>query len=362
VSDTATTREPTLIRGGHVSTLHALSAELSELHHEMLRTGHDEVRPVRTAVLTLVVVCTDDASADRAAEVVRQIASNHPARAILVVADRNAKPDGVDADLSLECSAVGGADQICAETVRLTVRGEPALHLVSVVTPLLLPDVPVVLWLAGAPPLEQALHSDVISICQRIVLDTDAYADPLRTLHALAATRREHGHLPIGDLAWARLLPWRELVAQSFDGGDMLPFLQGVQRVDIESCGRRPSSEAWLLAGWLASRLHWPEQGGPEVTVSTRADDDVETGGMLAVRLHCALDGRSADVAVSRAGDTTETTIATGEGLAASRTMATRAADLHALVGRELQELGEDRVYSDALRHGAGLAEALQRR
>src|SRR4030088_394873 len=119
----ATTHEPTLLRSEHASSLHALTNELSALHMQMLRTGHDEVRPVRTAVLTLVCVCTDDAEADRAAEVVRRLATNHPSRALVVVADRNAKPDGVDADLALECSAVGGTDQICSESVRLAVRG-----------------------------------------------------------------------------------------------------------------------------------------------------------------------------------------------------------------------------------------------
>jgi hypothetical protein len=42
---TAQAREPVLIRGEHVSSLHALSAELSELHRQMLRTGHDETAP-----------------------------------------------------------------------------------------------------------------------------------------------------------------------------------------------------------------------------------------------------------------------------------------------------------------------------
>ena len=358
----ATTREPTLLRGAHVSTLHALSAELSELHHEMLRAGHDDVRPVRTAVLTLVAVCVDEANADRAAEVVRRLATNHPARAIIVVADRNSTPDGVDADLALECSAAGGsADQICAETVRLRVRGKPALHLTSVVTPLLLPDVPVVLWLAGAPPLDQALHAEVVSICERIILDSDAYADPLATLHALAVTHRDHGHLPIGDLAWARLLPWRELLAQSFDGGDMLPFLDGVRRVEIESSGEHPSAEAWLMAGWLSARLRWPQQGGPDIVLHTRPDQSVESGGLLAVGMQCERDGSSAEVAVWREGGTTVSSIATGDGLAAQRTMTTRLAELHALVGRELQESGEDRIYTQALRRGTAFAETEQR-
>jgi glucose-6-phosphate dehydrogenase assembly protein OpcA len=354
-------RQPTVIRGGHVSSLHALSSELGSLHREMLRAGHDEVRPVRMAVLTLVAVCTDEETADRAAGVVQRLATNHPSRAILVVADRNAMPDGFDADLALECSTVGGADQICAESVRLVVRGAPALHLASAITPLLVPDVPVVLWLVDAPPLEQALHAEVLTVCERIILDSDAYPEPLDTLHALARAHREHGHLPIGDLAWARLLPWRELLAQSFDGREMTPYLGGVQRVEFVSCGERPSSEAWLLAGWMASRLQWRQDGGPDIVMETRDDESVDVGGVLEVHLHCRLDGRTAEVSVCRDGDTVVTRISTGEGLAAHGTSRARVAELHDLVGRELQESGEDRIYTEALRRGNALAEARAR-
>jgi glucose-6-phosphate dehydrogenase assembly protein OpcA len=358
----APTREPVLIRGGHVSSLHALGAELSELHHEMLRTGHDEIRPVRTAVLTLVCVCVDERAADDAAGVVSRLATNHPARVLFIVADRNATLDGIDADLSLECSAVGGADQICAETVRLVVRGQPALHLGSVVTPLLLPDVPVVLWLTGAPPLEQALHGEAIHICERIVLDSDAYADPLDTLRSIDRAQREHGAVPIGDLAWARLLPWRELLAQSFDGRDMRPFLHGVGRVEVESCGTRPSSEAWLLAGWLGSRLDWAHDAPPRISVRTRDDGGVESGGLLCVTLHSALGERSAEVRVQHSGATTSTHITTSDGLDAGGIMATPRPDLYALVGRELQESGADAVYAAAVARGVRLAETAESR
>jgi len=356
VSAAARSREPVVIRGAHVSSLHALSAELGRLHQEMLRTGHDEVRPVRTAVLTLVCVCIDEADADAAAEVVRHLAGNHPARVLLVVAEREAAPEGIDADLSLECSAVGGADQVCAESVRLAVRGAPALHLASLVTPLLLPDVPVVLWLTDAPPLDQALHGDAVEICDRIILDSDAYPNPLDTLRALDRAHEEHGNVPVGDLAWARLLPWRELVAQTFDGRDTQPFLHGVQRVEVESCGTRPSSEAWLLAGWLASRLDWAHDAPPQIEVRTRSDAQVASGSLLAVRLHCAVDGRTAEVVVERSGENTQTRITVSDGLTAGGSVATPAAPLFALVGRELQESGEDPVYADAVRRGVRLA------
>src|SRR6202011_5871255 len=95
----------------------------------------------------------------------------HPARALLVTAQRDA-PSGIEAELRLQCSLSGGPDnQVCAEIVRLRVGGDPALHLGSVVAPLLLPDVPVHLWVAGAPPLDQALAAETLTLVERLILD-----------------------------------------------------------------------------------------------------------------------------------------------------------------------------------------------
>jgi hypothetical protein len=90
--------------------------------------------------------------------------------------------------------------------------------------------------------------------------------------------------------------------------------------------------------------------------VSTRSDTDVEVGGLVAVRLHCELDGRTAEVSVERSGGMTVTSIATDDGLRAGGTMATHVPGLFALVGRELQEAGEDRIYTEALHQAAQLA------
>ncbi len=190
----------------------------------------------------------------------------------------------------------------------------------------------------------------------RIVLDSDAYDDPLDTLRALDNAHRAHGHLPIGDLVWAQLLHWRDVVAQGFDGHDMAPFLRGVRRIEVESCGERRSSEAWLMAGWLSARLTVVGSLPPETTITARHDEHIAVGDLLAVRLHCELDGRAADVSVESSGGMTVTRIATSDGMQATRTMATQTPDAHALLGRELQESGEDRTYIEALRRATELA------
>jgi hypothetical protein len=96
--------------------------------------------------------------------------------------------------------------------------------------------------------------------------------------------------------------------------------------------------------------------------VSTRGDRALESGGLLCVRLHCALAERTAEVCVEHSGATTSTHITSSDGLDAGGIMATPHPDLYALVGRELQEAGADLIYADAVSHGVRLAEVAESR
>src|SRR5947209_5205865 len=165
-----------LVRTAHATSIAAVGRELAAVHRDMLRAGGDDAA-VRLSVLNLVIACAAESDTDDATAVIERIAARHPARVIMLVADPDA-PAAIEADISLQCSAVGGREQVCAEVVRLRVGGESALHLVSVVTPLLLADVPVDLWLAGAARLDQALGDEALAACERLIVDTGAYSDP----------------------------------------------------------------------------------------------------------------------------------------------------------------------------------------
>src|SRR5450759_2071597 len=169
----------------HASGLHAVNRALNDMHHEMLRVGgRSEGAAVRLSVLNLVAACVDVDSADLATRAIGRLGAKHPVRAIIVLADPEGKPQ-MEADISLQCSAVDAAE-VCAEQVRMVVGGEAAYHLASVVTPLLVPDIPTYLWLVGSPPLQQAFGQDAVAICERLILDSGAYDDDAGALRLLA--------------------------------------------------------------------------------------------------------------------------------------------------------------------------------
>jgi glucose-6-phosphate dehydrogenase assembly protein OpcA len=92
-----------------------------------------------------------------------------------------------------------------------------------------------------------------------VIVDSATFAAPEAGLAAQARLIKTGATL--SDLAWARLTPWRELIAQFFDAPAMLPHLAAIERVVVEY--EAPEGEAadrtqaFLLVGWLGSRLSW---------------------------------------------------------------------------------------------------------
>jgi glucose-6-phosphate dehydrogenase assembly protein OpcA len=343
----------------HASGLHAVNRALNDMHHQMLRVGGGvDGGAVRLSVLNLVAACVDAGSADLAAQAVARLGAKHPTRAIIILAEPEGSPQ-MEADLSLQCSDLDEA-QVCAEVIRLAVRGEAAYHLASVVTPLLVPDIPTYLWLVGSPPLRQAFGSDALAICERLIFDSGAYHDAVATVRLLADELEVVGDaVSLADIAWERTRTWRQLIAHSFDGEAVRGFLRGITRVDVDCSGDSVSAQAWLLAGWLASRLGWKGAADqPQVVTAARRVDDVPDHDLLRVALHCEAGGHKALVTVERRGAALCGFIDVDGGMHAERAVPVTERDSVDLVGSLLESSAEDPVYRAALRSAAELAAA----
>lgn len=347
---------PTQLQVSHASGLHAVNRTLTTMHREMLRQTGADGGAVHLSVLNIVAACVDVDSADLATQAVGRLGARHPSRAVIIVADRDGSSQ-IEADVSLQCSDLDG-DRVCAELVRLAIGGEAALHLASVVTPLLVPDIPVYLWLIGAPPLEQAFGDDAVAVCERLIVDSGAYPDVRATLRTLAQEVRAVGEaITVSDLAWERAAGWRQSLAQSFDGEEMRQFVDSVAGIEVEHSGGAAAAQAWLFAGWLESRLQRPADAEPaHVTVAAPPSDD-ESGELLRVALRCATPDHQALVTVERRGGALHTVIDVDGGIDAERAVPVPERDTVAIVGGLLEATGDDRIYRAALERAARLAE-----
>lgn len=340
----------------HASGLRALNRVLASMHTDMLRAGGLDGGAVRLAVLNIVAACMDVDSADVASQAAGRLGGAHPARAIIIIADGDA-PTHIEADVSLQCSAVDRG-QVCAEQVRLSVGGAAAFHLASIVTPLLVHDVPVYLWLVGSPPLEQAFGLDAIAVCERLIVDSGAYADTAATLRTLSAELASVGDaISFGDMAWERTRLWRRLIAQCFDGPELRGFVRGIAGVVVEDSGQAASAQAWLLAGWLDSRLRARNGASwPGVVMGALGTTEARGDGPARVSLRCTSGEHRAVVTVERRGAALHSIIDVDGGIGAEGAVPVRDVDDVELLGQLLESPAEDPVYRLALASAATLA------
>jgi glucose-6-phosphate dehydrogenase assembly protein OpcA len=292
--------------------------------HEAIRQARQRLGgPTSGMVLTLVIV-TDEAAQYDAVRAASEAAREHPMRVLAVITRRPEATSRLDAEIRVGETGPG-------EIVLLRMYGPLGEHADSVVTPLLMPDTPVVTWWPGIPP--QVPSGNPLGVlAQRRITDAAAASAPHDCLANLAA------HYCPGDtdLSWTRATPWRTLLAATLDQPHGV-----VTGGRVEAEKGNPSAE--LIASWLSVRLAVPfgneVSDGPGVTAVVFGTSDGEIS-------LTRPDGRVA--MLRRPGEP-------------ERRVALHRRDTAELLAEELRRLDPDEVYAETIEpflSPAGLAPA----
>jgi len=217
----------------------------------------------RNCIMTLIAVASSDQEERRAQRAVRAIGNHHPAQ-VIVVRDRPGPRTGkIDATITTDIMRPLSACAMQCEVITLRVQGAMGEHLAGLIDPLLQSGVPNYLWWVGTPAFGKKELDDTLKICDALLVDSARFDAPYRSfLDLTKLASHSHQRLGVADLAWARLEPWRENVAQFFSPADRQPFLKGISDigVDYSGEGRGNRVAAALLIGWLSSALGWKLQ------------------------------------------------------------------------------------------------------
>jgi len=197
------------------------------------------------------------AEAEHATDIVAKLTLRHPHRAILVNAMPHAPNDQLDAWAQAHCQIPQpGRPRVCGEQITIEARGSAVDRVPNTILPLLVPDVPVMLWWMRGEPFDDPRFARFADMVDRMIVDSATFGQPEASLARMAALL-ESG-IRISDLSWSRLTPWRELTAQFFDTPALAAHLDEIARVAV-AYEARPGeavdrSQALLLVGWLAAR------------------------------------------------------------------------------------------------------------
>ncbi|HZK05169.1 MAG TPA: glucose-6-phosphate dehydrogenase assembly protein OpcA [Actinomycetaceae bacterium] len=230
------------------------------LMSELLRVREEGGVVALGRVVTLIVLAHGPEFVERAIAATNEASREHPARVVVIDTAAGDSPGDGDPD-SLDAEIRVGADAGASEVIVLRPHGATARELDTLVTPLLLPDTPIVaMWLGSYP--ENPSREGIGAMAGRRITHITNSDDSKSALRALAANYKPGDT----DLAWARITLWRALLASALDG-----MTDKVRSIAVEGDLGRPSTA--LMAGWLRQSL-----GVPVTTVHS------DSGHMEAVR------------------------------------------------------------------------------
>jgi glucose-6-phosphate dehydrogenase assembly protein OpcA len=171
------------------------------------------------------------------------MAERHPSRTILLFPEPEADDNRIDARAEVERWDVPGTDRrLVTEVVELTLRGSRTRAPASIVEPLLISDLPVFLRWRGEPPWDAPELDQLVGVTDRLIVDSTEWEGPPDPYGRLTEL---FPRCAASDIAWARTSRWRSHLAT------LWPGIAEVRTVRV----RGTAAQAWLLCGWLRSRL-----------------------------------------------------------------------------------------------------------
>lgn len=248
-----------------------IEKELQTLWQSASESGEANGSVTRACAINLILYSEDPDAETVAGDMLDEITTRHPCRAILAIS-RQSKTPSLEAWVSARCHITDSKTrkQICCEQITVRSEGNGPQELTSVVLPLVISDLPVFLWWR-AKKVDFASVRPFLSYVDELIVDSakdegscNFFSD---VIHIIGAYLEEkHGaQIVVSDLNWRRCLLWREALALSFDeqhGHLSVDALKDVKSVDIGYAARKEEcsgdlNQTLLFIGWLANKLGW---------------------------------------------------------------------------------------------------------
>ena len=279
-------------------------------------------------VLTLIIA-THLGQEEEAIEAANDASREHPMRVIVVTTEEERTHNG---DGRLDAQIRVGGDAGASEVIVLRAYGETASDEEGLVTGLLLPDAPVVVWWPGVAPAKVS-QSPLGRIATRRITDASAQPNPQEALRHLSETYAPGDT----DFAWTRLTLWRAQLAAVLDQPPYEPI------TGVEVAGAADSPSTLILAAWLRLQLAVPVH----YDLASRA---VGSGGIHGVRMERA----SGTIELEREIPNVARLSQPGQ---PSHDLALPRRSLRDCLAEELRRLDPDDLYGEVITKGLGLLE-----
>jgi glucose-6-phosphate dehydrogenase assembly protein OpcA len=241
---------------------------------ELLRARHAANHLLVPARVLNLVVVVDRSWKGEIANRLERVGRYHASRTVLCAVEPGRTTIDARVVMSYE-EPTGDALGVILEQVEIDLGEVHLANLDNVIDPVRAAEIPTMIW---CPHGHLEAINALLALADVILIDSDDEPEPAV---ALARAAELLGSVYVVDLAWLRTTPWRERLAATFDPPGRRELLWQIGRIAARHQASSTASAA-LLAGWLASRLHWrptplSRHDGDELRgVAHAGDHDVE--------------------------------------------------------------------------------------
>lgn len=224
---------------------------------------------LRACAMTMVVIAEESDDTQTIGETLAKLMKEHPSRAI-VIRLRKSDEAWLQSNVFAQCwKPFGGRQEICCEQIEIIASDSSLPDVAAVVLPLVVADLPVILWCRSGRATELAGFAELAALAQKVICDSASFPDQRRALSILL--NANWPGVRLADLAWGRLTRARELLAQAVNSEDLLESLRGADLVRVRARGSEPEVPARYFVSWLSNRLarwgaypriEWEFEGG----------------------------------------------------------------------------------------------------
>ncbi|MBI3281688.1 MAG: glucose-6-phosphate dehydrogenase assembly protein OpcA [Acidobacteria bacterium] len=239
--------------------------DLADLWGELGKTERHGV--LRACAMTFVIVLDASEDATAIGETLAALTHEFPSR-LIVVRLTQGDHEVLQTNVTAQCwMPFGLGQQICCEQIEITATRATLEDVPVLINGLTVPDLPVVLYCRNPRLLLADDFRLLLPLADRLILDSGLESERA-ILDGFNGLRRPK--LQRADLAWTRLTPWREAVAQIFDHPAQRRRVYAVQDIRILYAGADDPIAVYYLAGWFMHvlgagvHIHIARGVGPE--------------------------------------------------------------------------------------------------
>jgi len=272
-----------------------LEVAVDAIDKELHRLWEQDQARTNVSLMNLVVYSEQAGSLLENSAIIPNLTREHACRVILVEIERARAEPSIRAWITAHCHLVDGRKAVCCEQIAFYLTGKVTGRFRNTVFAHLNSDLPLVFWWQGE--LSELLTERLVSVMDRLIIDSAAWADPGASFQQIADAALTNGDLILQDHAWTRTWQFRLGVASVFDSPAAQRALPAIDTVELTYHPAHRNSALQLLA-WLAVQAAWLDRPSP-----AGCGFESASGAPIAVRLREDVNAPALSALVLRAGD-----------------------------------------------------------